>query len=300
MPQPSGVGPDLVLAGAARSGTSLLAARLGEFPQIDAGSVKEPNFFSREMQRGSAWYDGLYAPRKAGLLRLDASASYTYPQYPQALGQLNRAAPQSFVVYLVRDPLPRLVSHYLFYRHYFNNEQHPDLAGALRDRPLYAGASDYSTWVPRLRETFGEDRLLVVPFQALTASTHAVAVTVCRLLGISEPHDLPQTAAGAQRYQNSVVEFRLDVARRMTSAVRRSSVYPQLRSRLGPHQLRRIRSVLTRRPDLPSTAEVLAQATAEQRQELHRLEVRARAAVAEFLADQDRRLDLQWTPLWVF
>src|SRR3712207_3523080 len=40
--------PDIVLAGAARSGTTFLAARLSRHPAIDGGAVKEPDFFSKD------------------------------------------------------------------------------------------------------------------------------------------------------------------------------------------------------------------------------------------------------------
>ena len=46
-----GRGPDLAIVGSARSGTTFLAAQLAEHPSIDAGAVKEPNFFSREYGR---------------------------------------------------------------------------------------------------------------------------------------------------------------------------------------------------------------------------------------------------------
>ena len=49
----SSTGPDLVIAGAARSGTSFLAAQFENHPEIDPGKVKEPNYYSRNLGRGS-------------------------------------------------------------------------------------------------------------------------------------------------------------------------------------------------------------------------------------------------------
>src|SRR5919106_479728 len=57
MGSPRSLGPGIVIAGAARSGTSYLAAVLGAHPDIDAGAVKEPNYFSREHERGPGEYD---------------------------------------------------------------------------------------------------------------------------------------------------------------------------------------------------------------------------------------------------
>ena len=93
-----GRGPDLAIVGSARSGTTFLAAQLAEHPSIDAGAVKEPNFFSREYGRGHEWYESLYEPRREGVYRLDASTSTTFPQFPEALSRLAAAAADAFVV----------------------------------------------------------------------------------------------------------------------------------------------------------------------------------------------------------
>src|SRR3712207_3518880 len=160
--------PDIVLAGAARSGTTFLAARLSRHPAIDGGAVKEPDFFSKHLSRGTEWYDGLFTSRKDGLLRLDASMSYTVPQYPEALNQLAAAAPHAFVIYAVRDPLARAVSHYRLLRDYFHVDSHTDFGSALRDNPVYLGTSDYSHWLPQLYGHWPKERVLVAPFAVTT------------------------------------------------------------------------------------------------------------------------------------
>src|SRR6476646_2698241 len=118
----AGGGPDVVIIGAARSGTSFLSATLGRHPGIDAGSVKEPNFYSSRWSKSPEWYDHLYQPRKLGLLRVDASVSYTYPQHPAALERVRAANPDVLVVYTMREPLAKLVSHYQLFRYYYGQQ----------------------------------------------------------------------------------------------------------------------------------------------------------------------------------
>ena len=90
---PPSTGPDVAVVGAARSGTTYLAAQLAAHPMIDAPAVKEPNFYSRYLDKGEAWYDDLFPPRAPGHLRLDASVSYTFPHFPDALAALAKASP---------------------------------------------------------------------------------------------------------------------------------------------------------------------------------------------------------------
>ena len=143
----SGAGPDLAIVGAARSGTSLLAAHFTAHPQIDASAVKEPNYFSRQFDEGPEWYESYFSPRSEDLYRLDASVSYTYPQFPDAIDRLVSASPAALVIYVVRDPIQRAVSHYQFYRHYFEREPAASFGEALARDSFYADVSDYRRWL---------------------------------------------------------------------------------------------------------------------------------------------------------
>lgn len=291
------VGPDIVIAGAARSGTSFLASTLSGHPQVDACAVKEPNYFSRELERGADWYDGLFPPRREGQLRLDASMSYTFPHFPDALERLAETSPQARVLYLVRHPVARMLSHFQLHRDYFRNEPAATLGAAIDRGSVYAGASDYAEWLRRLDKLFGPDRLLVVPFGAVTGHLEEVLDVLARETGLArEPLGAAAEAAGAHR--NGVVAFRgrgVLLGRRM---VRRSGLYPAVRRTLGPDRLRRLRSMVTKPVDTESLAGALSTCRVEQRVMLAERYASATSAVADHLAGQDVRLGLDWSSVW--
>jgi hypothetical protein len=290
-------GPDLVICGAARAGTSFLAALLGSHPAIDPGSVKEPNFFSRELERGPEWYDRLFQPRGRGLRRLDASMSYTFPHFPHALETLADHAPDAVMVYSVRDPLRRALSHYQLHRGYFQNESSATFGAALRSNQVYAGASDYARWLDLLHRNFGDDRVVVVPFEAVTGRTREVLDQVCGPLGLdSAPIDV-ESAASSQ-HRNQVVEFRHDAVRRVRRLTKRSGAYPWIRRALGADRLRRLRTRLTRPAHVESLAEALGTCEDDQLCDLAELYRSAQQAVATTLAAQDARTGLAWSSLW--
>ncbi|WP_324275690.1 sulfotransferase family protein [Blastococcus brunescens] len=192
-------GPDVVIAGAARSGTSALAAQLSAHPGIDAGKVKEPNYFSRYLDRGDHWYESNFRSRSDGVLRLDASTSYTSPLYPHALERLATVSSEAYVIYSVRRPSERALSHYLLRRHYFHIDDEPTFGGALRATSLYVDQGDYSHWLPRLSDWFGPERLLVVPFELITARPRHVTEEVCLRLGIDPPRGRERGGTAPQR-----------------------------------------------------------------------------------------------------
>ncbi len=294
-----GIGPDVVIAGSARSGTSYLASLLSAHPDVDPGAVKEPNYFSRELARGPEWYDGLFAPRRDGLLRLDASMSYTFTHFPDALDALRAASPDARVVYAVRHPLRRLLSHYHLHRDYFRNEPAAELGAALASSTVYRGASDYAFWLPRLAEHLDEGRLLLVPFPVITGARDELATVLGRFTGLDpSPWRSSASGQGAQEHRNQVVAFRSTGILRARRAVRRAGLYPALRRTLGSDRLRRIRAWSTRPVETESLAEALATCSAEQLDDLRQLYFSARDAAGAALATQDARLGLGWAASW--
>ena len=287
-------GPDVVIAGAARSGTSFLAAGLGIHPAIDPGAVKEPEYYGRNYHRGPDWYEQLYQPRVQGLLRLDASMSYTVPTYPDALSRLASASPDAFVIYAVRDPLQRALSHYRLLRQYFAREDAESFGEALRSNPVYLGAGDYDRWLTRLYSLFPVEQVLVTPF-AVTTTGHELIDVVFRQLGL-EP--AAPTADDVEDYRNEVVEFRSPVFLNARRALMRSGAYPWVRRRLGARRMRKIRSLATREPERLSMEEALSTCSADQLEQVRMLCQTSSRAVSSALAAQDQRLSLNWAGSW--
>lgn len=290
------VGPDLVIAGAARSGTTQLAALLAMHPHIDASAVKETNYFSRRFDSGPDWYDSYFAPRSPDLRRMDASVSYTYPQYPGALARLMDTAPRAQVVYVVRDPVERAVSHYLLYRHYFGHESAESFGASLRERSYYLDVSDYERWLNELTAVVPAEQLLVVPFRALISTGREAAEVVLRRLALDPLTDVDEQ--GVEAHQNNVVTFRSETARKATRMLRHSRMYPLARRMVGPHAMKRLRSLVTRVPDMPSIDETLLSCEEPERAAIDDVANRAYLAVRSHLSRQDEVLGVEWVQLW--
>jgi hypothetical protein len=294
---PRSTGPDVVVVGAARSGTTFLAAQLSAHPLIDAPAVKEPNFYSRHLDKGEAWYDDLFPPRAPGHRRLDASVSYTFPHFPDALAALAKASPSAQVVYVVRDPVARAHSHYELYRHYFSNEPAETFGAALIANPVYLGAGDYAHWLDRILLNFPEEQVLLVPFEASTDDDGAVLDVILNRLGLPAMDEVAADAASTHR--NDVVAFKSEFAHRIVKLVKNNPAYPKFRSLVGGERIRKVRSALTKEAPRESLDEALATCTDAQRAELDALTRRATEAVTRHLRAQDARTGLSWADRWV-
>ena len=81
-------GPDFIIIGAMKCGTSTLATQLGDQAGLFMTTPKEPNYFSDEAvySQGPDWYAALFEAAGDGDIRGEASTHYTkQPTYPKTL-----------------------------------------------------------------------------------------------------------------------------------------------------------------------------------------------------------------------
>lgn len=108
--------PDYIILGAMKCGTSTLAAQLGAQSGIFMTDPKEPNYFSDDENyaKGADWYESLFSPAADGDIKGEASTHYTKrPELPETVARMKAALPEVRLIYMIRNPMSRLVSHYI-------------------------------------------------------------------------------------------------------------------------------------------------------------------------------------------
>jgi Sulfotransferase family len=111
--------PDFIVIGAMKSATTTLHEQLARQPGFLMSRPKEPNFFSddRMYARGWSWYSSVFRPPSEAVLRGESSTHYTkLPDYPRTLARMARDLPAIKLIYLMRHPIDRLMSHYVHER----------------------------------------------------------------------------------------------------------------------------------------------------------------------------------------
>jgi len=105
---------DFMMIGAQKSGTTSLAAQLAAHPQICFCREKEPAYFHQvaDWRAELDHYHALYDPRPGQLLG-EASTHYTFfPQYRDTAARLYEYNPALKLIYIMRQPVDRIVSLY--------------------------------------------------------------------------------------------------------------------------------------------------------------------------------------------
>ena len=180
--------PNLFIVGAMKCGTTSLHNYLDQHPSISMSSVKEPNIFTgpdwqEELSRYELLVDG-EAP-----VRGESTTDYTkYPLFPEVPARIAEVAPHTKLVYLVRDPLNRCISHWL-HNAQRGYEKRP-FGEAVRDfdnpHNSYLSPGRYATQVERYLEHFEPDQLLVLDQGHLLKDRLATVRRVFRFLGVDD------------------------------------------------------------------------------------------------------------------
>ena len=180
--------PDFLVIGAMKCGTSTLAAQLGAQPGIFMTEPKEPNFFSddRVYAKGLDWYRSLFAAAGQDDLKGEASTHYTkLPTHPHSSERMHRHLPHARLVYVMRDPIDRMVSHYI--HAWSRREVDLGIDHAVRERPEFVAYSSYAMQLTPWIERFGRERILPVFFERLTRDPQREFERVGRFIGCQGP-----------------------------------------------------------------------------------------------------------------
>jgi hypothetical protein len=106
--------PNIIVIGAQKCATTSLHYYLNLHPQIAMSREKELNFFVEELNwhKGVEWYKMQFS--SSSQVRGEASPSYTaYPLYEEVPRRMHSVVPDAKLIYILRDPVERILSHYV-------------------------------------------------------------------------------------------------------------------------------------------------------------------------------------------
>ncbi|MDJ0567677.1 MAG: tetratricopeptide repeat protein [Pleurocapsa sp. MO_192.B19] len=106
-------GPDFIIAGASKSGTSSIYYYLSRHPQVLLSHKKEIDFYWKNFDRGIDWYLAHFPPLTDREDFLTGEATPNYLRFPQVAQRIKDTFPQVKIIILLRNPVDRAISwHY--------------------------------------------------------------------------------------------------------------------------------------------------------------------------------------------
>lgn len=233
--QERGALPNLIIIGAMKCGTSSLHRYLDLHPEVAMSTLKEPNFFLEpgsswsNWERGLGWYRSLF---DAGA-RVRGEASVNYTSRPFSDGVAERMAatlPDVRLIYMVRDPIERAVSHYLHARAAGREKRPIEVVLADFDS-RYVRRGLYASQLEPFLDAFGGDRIHVDAQERLLADREGTLRRVFAFLEVDDSFSSPEfermwevTAGKTRKF---TIAYRL--SRRLGGADRWGTLPPRLR-----------------------------------------------------------------------
>jgi hypothetical protein len=210
---PGGRGPQFVIAGAPKAGTTALHAALATHSGLHLSPVKEPKYYmtdgrppprsghrgpgdahsAREWIWRPADYLALFAAAPAGAVRGESTPFYLYDRAAQA--RLVADVPDVKVVVVVRDPVDRAWSNWVHLRA-DGLEPEADFLTAVRleERRIadgwapfwhYRGLGRYGEQLRDLRERLPRDRICLLRYREVVDTPRETLDRVSRFLGVA-------------------------------------------------------------------------------------------------------------------
>ena len=163
--------PNLFIVGAMKCGTTTLHNLLGQHPQIHmCERPKEPNYFATEAPTDARLqtYLSLFEGHDDARWRGESSTNYSkLPRVSGVVQRLHQREPQARIIYIMRDPVLRAISHY-WWQVQWSAEGRP-MAEVLRTDPEILDVSNYAMQLQPYVERFGQPQVYTLTLEELQA-----------------------------------------------------------------------------------------------------------------------------------
>jgi hypothetical protein len=196
--------PNFIIGGAPKCGTTALWGYLNEHPEVFLSPFKEPRFFTEiegELEkgiigsgpsragtyfRGLAWYERRFQGHAGE--KAVGEATTDYFAAPDAAELIRRHIPDVRLIFMLRDPVDRMFSHYWEERRL--GCRFPDFHDMVRTGhprlEYYAYVSSYRQHLERFADAFGRRQLLVLLASDLRSDPVRCLAQVCDFLQVNE------------------------------------------------------------------------------------------------------------------
>jgi hypothetical protein len=185
--------PTFITIGTMKGGTSSLHSYLREHPEIGMSTPKETDFFCKPDHDGHDldWYRGLFSG--SGPQFGESSPNYTKRHlFDGVVERIQTVLPDIRLIFMVRDPIDRAVSHFLHNVHKGRvDADHFATYFADLDNPALL-TSRYGYQLEPFAQAYGMDRILVMASEDLRDDRAAAMKRVFEFLGVDPEFTSPK------------------------------------------------------------------------------------------------------------
>ena len=179
--------PNCIVIGAVKAGTSAIHEYLNLHPEITMSQLRELAFFTSTLNwhKGIEWYKPHW-PEKNKIMG-ETSPQYTYAKdWREVPERISRIIPEAKIVYMVRDPIKRMISHYLHCIR--NGNERRKLQDILTHEKMqdvwYVQCSMYHTQISHYMNYFPRPQIYIAVLEELQAYPQYAMKDFFKFLGV--------------------------------------------------------------------------------------------------------------------
>lgn len=173
--------PTFLFIGPDKTGSSWIYEYLDAHPQCFVPEAKDLYFFDREYSRGLKWYEKFFAPATSGQTAV-GELSHDYILSDEVADRIRRDLPDVKLISVIRNPIDRTYSHYLYLRR--SGLTQDSFSDALTKFPDLVENSRYSVMLQRYRDRFPDEQLCFLMFDDLKRRPQVFGNQLTDFLGI--------------------------------------------------------------------------------------------------------------------
>jgi hypothetical protein len=203
-----------LIIGAMKAGTSSLFKYLSQHPEISPCRLKEPLFFSdkRLYAKGFNYYQNLWNWNPdAHKIALESTVQYTRVTHPnphygnaaENIAQFQASTHTDFkFIYIMRNPLDRIESHYTNGRAHLHEDTAKSLAEEINSEVI--DTSRYAMQLKEYYNRFPSENILLLDLENLKKNPFELLKKICRFLEINSNYKFQELNINHNSYVSKI------------------------------------------------------------------------------------------------
>ena len=187
------MGPSFIIIGAAKAGTNTLFKASKDHKDVFFATPREPAYFTANYDRGRGWYESLFKDASPDQARGEKTVAYaSILTSAQASQRMAQAYPETRIVYCLRQPHDRIVSHWRMLRR--NHADTPDFETFLDDPVTFGqllNSCRYYSVYKHYRDQFPAEQIKLFFIEDMERDQEAVLSEFASYIGV-DPAGLPK------------------------------------------------------------------------------------------------------------
>ena len=221
--------PNTIIIGAMKSGTTSLHKYLSCHPQIFTSEIKELDYFVevKNWKRGLEWYKSYFT--EPSEIRCEASPNYSKcHRFPGVPEKMYRLIPDAKLIYLVRDPIKRILSQYI--HRLSNGLDKSSIEDVLADPETkyhYVNCSKYYMQLESYLKYYSPSNILVIPSEDLAKNRIETLQKIFQFLNVDPNFQHPDffTITHQSKDKQQVTDLNLRLSKLPGGTLIKSSLF---------------------------------------------------------------------------